>query len=76
MLREEQRGEVKGRFCHSCGGIFPLYSARHRGKPMVGKDHIASPCSHEGDEFEPEVSWWEPAVEVRPAAAEPAVEES
>jgi hypothetical protein len=40
----------------------------HRGKPMYGRDHIASPCSHEGDVFEEGAAWWEPGVEVLPEA--------
>jgi hypothetical protein len=36
---------------------------------MYGKDHIAAPCAHEGEPFDPGEPWWEPAVEVLPAAA-------
>ena len=67
-LPEERRGPVGGRFCKACGSVYPRFAARHKGKPMYGKDHIASPCSHEGDEFLAGESWWEPAVEVLPAA--------
>ena len=66
-VEEARRGAVKGRFCRACGGVFPRYAASHRGKPIYGKDHVASPCSHEGDDFEPGASWWEPAVEILPA---------
>ena len=69
-VEEARRGRVLGRFCRSCGGVFPLHAARHRGKPAYGKDHVAAPCSHEGDEFEDGASWWEPAIEVLPAPAE------
>jgi hypothetical protein len=39
----------------------------HSGKPLYGKDHVSSPCAHEGDEFKPGETWWEPAVIVLPA---------
>lgn len=64
---EERRGREVGRFCLSCGCIYPLFGRRHRGKPSLGKDHIVAPCSHEGDSFEAGAGWWEPAVEVLPA---------
>ena len=67
-LPEERRGEVAGRFCKACGSVYPRFADRHKGKPMYGKDHVASPCSHEGDEFAAGESWWEPAVEALPAA--------
>ena len=67
VVEEARRGAVKGRFCHACGGVFARYAARHQGKPIYGKDHVGAPCSHEGDDFEPDASWWEPAVEVLPA---------
>lgn len=70
-LPEERRGKVAGRFCKSCGSVYPRFADRHKGKPMYGKDHVASPCSHEGDEFLPGEPWWEPALEVLPAS-EPA----
>ena len=66
-LPEDRRGPVVGRFCKACGSIYPRFAGRHKGKPMYGKDHVASPCSHEGDEFEAGESWWEPAVEALPA---------
>lgn len=65
-VAKERRGPVKGRFCHACGSVYSLFSDRHRGKPVYGKDHVASPCSHEGDDFEPGADWWEPAIEVLP----------
>lgn len=65
-VEETRRGAVKGRFCRSCGSVFALHAARHRGKPVYGKDHVSAPCAHEGDDFEPGVDWWEPAVEVLP----------
>jgi len=66
QIAAERRGKVLGRFCRTCGSIYPSTHARHRGKPMYGKDHVASPCSHEGEVFEPGEDWWEPAVEVLP----------
>ena len=39
---------------------------------MYGRDHIASPCSHEGDVFEEGANWWQPAVEILPEAVEKA----
>lgn len=73
-----RRGSVVGRFCKSCFETFPLHRARHIGKPLRGKDHIASPCAHQGDEFGAGESWWEPAVEVLPPlpAEEPAAEKA
>jgi uncharacterized OB-fold protein len=70
-LPAERRGRVLGRFCRACGSVYPLYAARHKGKPMYGKDHVASPCGHEGDEFVAGEAWWEPAVEPLPAAPAP-----
>lgn len=67
-IADERRGRVVGRFCLSCGGVYSLHAAWHRGKPIHGKDHISSPCAHEGDPFTPGESWWEPAVEVLPLA--------
>ena len=67
-LPEERRGPVVGRFCKACGSIYARHAASHKGKPMYGKDHVAVPCSHEGDEFLPGEPWWEPAIEVLPAA--------
>lgn len=65
-IAEERRGPVVGRFCLTCSFVYPLHAARHRGKPLHGKDHIASPCAHEGDLFGAGEGWWEPAVEVLP----------
>jgi len=65
-LPEERRGRVVGRFCHLCGSIYPLHRDAHVGKPIYGKDHVASPCAHEGDAFVEGAAWWEPAVEVLP----------
>jgi hypothetical protein len=70
QLPEERRGRTIGRFCKVCGSIYPLQRRTHRGKPMYGRDHIASPCSHEGDVFAAGAVWWEPAVEVLPEAIE------
>jgi hypothetical protein len=41
------------------------------GKAIYGKDHISAPCAHEGEAFDPDEGWWEPAVEVLPAPPEP-----
>ncbi|HRC84550.1 MAG TPA: hypothetical protein PK413_02950 [Thermoanaerobaculia bacterium] len=68
----ERRGEIVGRFCRGCGSVYPLWAGHHHGKPIHGKDHIASPCPHEGRAFREGESWWEPAVEVLPPAAAPA----
>ncbi len=65
----EQRGRVVGRFCHFCASSYPLHRAIHSGKPLYGKDHVSSPCAHEGDAFTPGEDWWEPAVEVLPVRA-------
>jgi hypothetical protein len=35
---------------------------------MYGRDHVASPCAHEGEMFEAGADWWEPAVEIVPEA--------
>jgi len=69
-LAAERRGAVVGRFCLACGNVYPKFSASHSGKPLYGKDHVAAPCSHEGDEFRHGEDWWEPAVEVLPPPAE------
>ena len=66
QIPEARRGTVSGRFGLVCASIFPLHRGRHSGKPMYGKDHIAAPCAHEGEVFEPGAPWWEPAVEVLP----------
>jgi hypothetical protein len=74
LLPAERRGRVLGRFCSSCGSFYALHRARHTGKPMLGKDHVASTCAHEGDAFTPGADWWEPAVEVLPPVPTPSVE--
>lgn len=66
-VAEDRRGPEIGRFCVGCAGVYPPYRRRHTGKPMIGRDHVASPCAHEGREFQPDEPWWEPAVEVLPA---------
>ena len=66
QLPEERRGRVLGRFCHGCNSVYPLHRGKHSGKPSYGRDHIASPCAHEGEPFEPGATWWELAVEVLP----------
>lgn len=71
-LPEGRRGRVVGRFCFACGSIYPLHRARHAGKPVYGRDHVASPCAHEGEAFEPGAAWWDEAVEVMPEAAQAA----
>lgn len=63
----ERRGAVVGSFCKVCYETYPLHRPHHSGKPLHGKDHVASPCAHEGGEFAPGADWWEPAVEVLPA---------
>ena len=68
-IPEERRGPVAGRFCKACGGVYPRYAGHHAGKPMYGKDHVASPCTYEGDEFVAGAPWWEPALQVLPAVA-------
>lgn len=65
----ERQGRVVGYFCLVCGSIYPLHRARHSGRPVYGRDHVASPCAHEGDRFEPGADWWDDAVEVLPEAA-------
>ena len=68
QIPEEKRGRTIGRFCLVCSTIFPLHRAKHSGKGMYGRDHVASPCAHEGEVFEPGADWWEPAVEIVPEA--------
>jgi hypothetical protein len=70
QVAEDRRGRIAGRFCHTCGSIYPLHRATHSGKPVYGKDHISSTCAHEGESFNRSEPWWEPAVEVLPAAVE------
>ena len=69
QVQPERRGRVMGHYCLICASLYPLHRATHTGRPVYGRDHIASPCTHEGDVFEPGASWWEPGVEVLPAAA-------
>ena len=71
QIPAERRGREVGRFCRVCGSTYPLHRASHSGKPLYSRDHVASPCAHEGEAFTPGGSWWEPAVEVlsAPAAA-------
>jgi hypothetical protein len=66
QVPKEQRGRIVGKFCHACGSVYSLYSGSHSGKPIVGKDHVASPCVHEGEPFIESESWWERALEVLP----------
>ena len=66
----DRRGRQIGRFCLICATIYPLHRGRHTGKPMYGRDHIASTCAHEGDLFTDGHDWWEWAVEVLPEAAQ------
>ena len=63
----DQRGPVVGRICKACYESYPLHRPTHTGKPLHGKDHVSSPCAHEGDAFLPGEDWWEPAVVVMPA---------
>ena len=68
--RERQAAaSVVGRFCKGCRAVYPRFAARHVGKPVAGRDHVASPCAHEGQEFTAGAIWWEPAVELLPAPA-------
>ena len=69
QLPEERRGRVVARFCRVCGSLYPLHRRTHSGHASYGRDHVASPCAHEGDEFVEGASWWEPAVELLPQAA-------
>jgi hypothetical protein len=64
----ERRGPVMGYYCLVCASLYPLHRATHTGRPVYGRDHIASPCAHEGDVFAPGAAWWEPGVEVLPVA--------
>lgn len=70
QVSEGRRGRTVGIFCLECGSVYPLHRTRHAGKPVYGRDHIAAPCSHEGDDFHPGEPWWEPAVEVLPPPAQ------
>ncbi len=63
-----RRGRTIGRFCLTCATINPLHRNPQTRKPLYGKDHVAAPCAHEGEMFEPGAPWWQPAVEVLPEA--------
>jgi len=67
-VAEERRGAVVGRFCRSCRAIYPRLARRHAGKPVYGRDHLATTCVHEAEAFAEGAEWWEPAVELLPAA--------
>ena len=71
-LPPERRGEVVGRFCKVCASIYSPHALEHGGRPIYGRDHIASPCPHEGDRLVEGADWWEAAVEVLPAPPAPA----
>jgi hypothetical protein len=73
QIPEERRGKILGSFCLVCGSLYPLHRARHSGKPVYGRDHISSPCAHEGEAFEAGETWWQPGVEVLPAPPPAAV---
>lgn len=65
-VAESRRGRTAGRFCRDCQSVYPLHASRHGGKPTDGRDHVASPCVHEGRPFTDSAPWWEPAVEILP----------
>jgi hypothetical protein len=65
----DRRGRVLGHYCLVCASLYPLHRAAHAGRPVYGRDHIASPCAHEGEVFKAGESWWEPGVEMLPAPA-------
>lgn len=67
-LDPARRGQTVGLFCKGCHAIYPSLAPRHTGKPAYGKDHIVAPCSYEGQPFADGADWWEPAVELLPAA--------
>jgi len=69
QVSPDRRGLVMGRYCLVCASLYPLHRATHTGRPVYGRDHIASPCAHEGDLFAAGADWWEPGVEVLPAPA-------
>jgi hypothetical protein len=69
QLPPDRRGPVMGQYCLVCASLYPLHRATHTGRPVYGRDHIASPCAHEGDIFAAGATWWEPGVEVLPAPA-------
>jgi hypothetical protein len=60
----DKQGARVARFCKVCRSFYPLHAARHVGKPLEGRDHIASPCTEEGRPFLPGEDWWEYAVEL------------
>ncbi len=60
----EKQGAIVARYCKICRSFYPLYASRHAGKPLGGRDHVASPCSQEGRRFLEGEDWWEYAVEV------------
>jgi hypothetical protein len=68
QLPAERRGRVVARFCYVCGALYPLHRPTHSGRAAYGRDHIASPCAHEGEEFGDGAAWWVEAVEVLPTA--------
>ncbi len=68
----ERRGRAVGRFCSGCQSVYSRLASHHVGKPVFGRDHVASPCSYEGRPFEADAGWWEPAVEVLPPPPPPA----
>lgn len=69
QLPPDRRGPVMGHYCLVCASLYPLHRATHTGRPVYGRDHIASPCAHEGDVFAAGAIWWEPGVEVLPVSA-------
>lgn len=68
-LAPERRGREIGRFCSGCQSVYSRLTTHHVGKPVFGRDHVASPCAHEGRPFDAGAGWWEPAVEVLPPPA-------
>jgi len=74
----QRRGRVVGRFCHACGGVFMRHATVHRGKGLglFTRDHVAAPCTYEGEPFEAGADWWEFAVELLPAPATEEAEET
>lgn len=71
LVAEERRGAVVGLFCRSCRAIYPRLARRHSGKPVYGRDHLATTCIHEGEPFTEGADWWEPAVALLPAVEAP-----
>ena len=68
----EQRGRVVGRYCLACHQVFPEHRRCHDGKPIHGRDHVPSPCAHEGEPFGDAAEWWDLAVETLRAPVQPA----